>query len=196
MTIGQGVELGPVSLPVYRIVLAVGLLRVILRRETVAGGINTIDKLMIAWAGWMVFASFFHAWMPGSGPVYASGFVFNVTLGLFPDQGVVQRSVRTDGRVENGGVAARAGRAWRCSRSTSTRETIFGMFGGVPEDVYVRDGADSGTRPIRASDSGRYGRRRVLSADDRHLASAPHQRDHRPGCLRCHRVRQSPRAVR
>ena len=70
MTIGQGIDLGPVSLPVFRIVLAVGLVRVIVRRETIAGGINTIDKLMIAWAVWMVFASFFHDRVPGAGPVY------------------------------------------------------------------------------------------------------------------------------
>lgn len=83
MPIAQGLELGPVSLPGYRIVLAVGLVRVILRRENLVGGINTIDKLILAWGIWMVFASFFHEKIPGAGPVYALGFVLNVALVYF-----------------------------------------------------------------------------------------------------------------
>jgi hypothetical protein len=80
MTIGQGIEVGSLSLPVYRLVLAAGFLRVLIRRESIVGGVNTIDKLMVMWALWMIFASFFHVWKPGSGPVYASGFVFNIAL--------------------------------------------------------------------------------------------------------------------
>lgn len=83
MTIGQGIVLGPMTLPVFRMVLAAGLIRVLVRREGIVGGINTIDKLVVAWALWMIFASFFHKWQPGSGPVYASGFVYNIVLVYF-----------------------------------------------------------------------------------------------------------------
>jgi hypothetical protein len=140
MTIGQGVDLGPISLPVYRIVLAVGLLRVIVRRETMAGGVNMIDKLMIAWAGWTVFASFFHERVPGSGPVYALGFVYNIMLVYFLT------------RVWCGDlpelVAAVRSLAWllvpvavAMLAEHVLERNFFGMFGGVPEGVYVRDGA-------------------------------------------------------
>src|SRR5690606_33581947 len=47
MTLGQGVEIGPVSLPMLRILLGVGLLRVIVRGEMIAGGINRMDWLMV-----------------------------------------------------------------------------------------------------------------------------------------------------
>lgn len=139
MTIGQGVQLGPVSLPVYRIVLAVGLLRVIVRRETIAGGINTIDKLIIAWAGWMVFASFFHEWMPGSGPVYASGLVYNIMLVYF--------LTRVWCRDLSELMAVSRIMAWllvpvavAMLAEHALERNIFGMFGGVSEGVTVRDG--------------------------------------------------------
>ncbi len=138
MTMGQGVELGPVSLPVYRIVLAVGLLRVIVRREAIVGGVNTIDKLMIAWAAWMVFASFFHEWIPGSGPVYASGFVFNVALVYFLTR------VWCSNLSEL--IAVLRVLAWvivpvavAMLAEHIFERNIFGMFGGVSEGVSIRD---------------------------------------------------------
>ncbi len=140
MTIGQGIELGPVSLPVYRIVLAVGLLRVIVRRETIVGGTNTIDKLIVAWAGWMIFASFFHEWRPGSGPVYASGFVFNVTLVYFltrvwcSDLSELMAVLRIVGWLLVPVAVAMLA-------EHMLERNYFGMlFGGVSDDVYVRDG--------------------------------------------------------
>lgn len=140
MTIGQGIELGPISLPVYRIVLAVGLLRVIVRRETMAGGINTIDKLIIAWAGWMVFASFFHEWKPGSGPVYASGFVFNVTLVYFLTR-VWCRDLSELMAVLRMVAWLLAPVAVAMLAEHTLERNFFGAFGGVSESVYVRDGA-------------------------------------------------------
>lgn len=83
MTLGQGIHLGPLTLPVFRLVLAAGFVRVVLRGERPAGGINAIDKLIVVWALWMIFAGFFHEWNPGSGPIYASGFAFNVLLVYF-----------------------------------------------------------------------------------------------------------------
>lgn len=140
MTTGQGVEIGPISLPVYRLVLAAGLFRVILRRENTAGQINAIDKLVVAWAVWMVFASFFHEWKPGSGPVFAAGFVFNVTLMYFLT------------RVWCGDIEELIGvlrmMAWALTPVAlamllehTLERNVFGMFGGVPEGVYVRDGS-------------------------------------------------------
>src|SRR3954471_15162124 len=72
MTLGQGIVLGPFSLPVYRMVLTVGIVRVFVRNERLEGRINAIDLMVVAWAAWVFFASFFHEWEPGSGPVFAS----------------------------------------------------------------------------------------------------------------------------
>lgn len=82
MTVGQGVIIGGLNFPVIRILLLVGIARVIVRGEGISGGLNRIDKLMIAFSIWLIFASFFHIWGPGSGPVYTAGAVLN-TAGFY-----------------------------------------------------------------------------------------------------------------
>ena len=83
MTMGQKLELGPFSFPVYRILLGIGLLRVLTRSECLHGGLNSIDKMVIGWAVWVLFANLFHEWAPGSGPVAAAGTVYNIGLIYF-----------------------------------------------------------------------------------------------------------------
>ena len=70
-------------MPGYRLILALGLLRLIVRRESIFGGFNRIDRLMVAWAGWILLASFFQVWSPGSGPKYAAGNIMNATFSYF-----------------------------------------------------------------------------------------------------------------
>lgn len=60
MTLGQGFELGPLTFTVIRILVAVGVVRVIVRGERVAGGLNGLDWLMVAWGAWAVASSAFH----------------------------------------------------------------------------------------------------------------------------------------
>jgi len=139
MTIGQGVDLGQFSLPVYRITLAVGLLRVILRRE-MPDRINPIDKLTALWAAWTIFASLFHEWAPGSGPVYASGFVYNIALVYF----LTRAWCRDLGELA--GVLRIV--AWLLVPIAAAmvaehlvEKNVFGvLFGGVSDAVAIRDG--------------------------------------------------------
>lgn len=81
ITMGQGIDIG-INLPVYRLLVIVGFIRVFIKGETLPGGLNLIDKLMIAWGVWTVFCSFFHD-PAREGPVYASGMVFNQALPYF-----------------------------------------------------------------------------------------------------------------
>lgn len=60
MTLGEGIEIGSLSFPVIRILIAAGLVRVLLRGERLAGPFNALDGLMLAWAAWAVFSSVFH----------------------------------------------------------------------------------------------------------------------------------------
>ena len=60
MTLGQGVDLGPLTFTVIRILIAVGVVRVVMRGERVVGGVNGLDWLMIAWGVWACVASLFH----------------------------------------------------------------------------------------------------------------------------------------
>ena len=60
MTLGQGIELGSFHFPVIRMLLAVGLVRVIIRGERLAGRMNSLDWLMVVWAAWALISSLFH----------------------------------------------------------------------------------------------------------------------------------------
>ena len=49
MTLGQGIQVGPFHFPIIRIVLLVGVIRVLCRGEGLAGGLNGLDWLVLAW---------------------------------------------------------------------------------------------------------------------------------------------------
>ena len=71
MTRGQVLEMGPFHFTVIRILVLFGLVRVILKGERIAGGINILDKMVIAWAIWLALNSAFHT---------AGVFVFRIGL--------------------------------------------------------------------------------------------------------------------
>lgn len=60
MTLGAGIEVGPFHLMVIRILVAVGVVRVIIRGERLAGKINGLDWAIIVWAAWALMSSQFH----------------------------------------------------------------------------------------------------------------------------------------
>ena len=76
MTLGQGIELGPFHFMVIRILVAVGIVRVIVRGERLAGNMNALDWLMVTWAVWALISSFFHEDTP-SVLVNRLGLVYN-----------------------------------------------------------------------------------------------------------------------
>ena len=59
MTLGQGIEVGPFNFTVIRILIGAGLLRLLLRGERLAGGLNKMDRLMMLWAVWAVVSVWF-----------------------------------------------------------------------------------------------------------------------------------------
>lgn len=61
MSLGEGIEVGVLNFPVIRMLIAVGVVRVLLSGAGVAGGFNKLDGLMLAWAAWAVASSVFHA---------------------------------------------------------------------------------------------------------------------------------------
>jgi hypothetical protein len=60
MTLGSGVEIGPFHFQVIRILVAVGVARVIIRGERLADKMNRLDWLMVTWATWALISSLFH----------------------------------------------------------------------------------------------------------------------------------------
>jgi hypothetical protein len=60
MTLGQDIQVGPLHFTVIRILVAVGVVRVITRRERIEGGLRKLDWMMMIWGICAVLSSFFH----------------------------------------------------------------------------------------------------------------------------------------
>ncbi|TAE75321.1 MAG: O-antigen ligase domain-containing protein [Verrucomicrobia bacterium] len=148
MTTGQGLELGSMSLPMYRLFLLVGLLRVLMKGETLVGGVNRIDKLVMWLLGWMFFASFFHEYAPGSGPVYMLGIIFNISLVYY----LVRVWCGTVDEVV--GVVVGVGFvllpvAVEMVFEQALGKNLFASLGGIPESVIERNGRLRAQGPFR-----------------------------------------------
>ena len=148
MTMGQGINLGGISLPIYRMLLLVGVMRVVVKGERLEGQLNTIDKLIMAWAGWTFFAGFFHEWSPGSGPVYAAGYVFNLVAVYF-----LMRIWCTDLHDVTGVIVLLAFLLAPIALEMVMEKIVkinqFSVFGGVPHDVAIREGKYRAQGPFR-----------------------------------------------
>ncbi len=139
MSVGQGLELGSISLPIFRIVLSLGILRAILRGERLPGAMNTVDKLMIWMGVWLVFASLFHRQLPGSGFAFTVGLVIEILAVYFLTRvwcrsldelfGVIQAIAWLLVPVAVAMVAEHA-----------LEKNLFALFGGASEAIYMRDG--------------------------------------------------------
>ena len=139
MTISQGIELGPISLPIFRMLLLVGIVRVCIKQERLEHGFNSMDKLICVFGIWIVFASFFHTGGIGSGPVYVSGLVFNLLTSYF-----LIRIWCTDLREVSDLIAIVAFLllpiACEMLLEKVTKVNQFSVFGGVPHGVTLREG--------------------------------------------------------
>jgi len=72
MTRGQELDLGA-HFTVLHILVMVGILRVLLKREQIANGMNYVDRWLILWAFWLIASSAFHtddAWKFRAGVVW------------------------------------------------------------------------------------------------------------------------------
>ena len=76
MTLGQEITIGPFHFTVLRLLIAVGLVRAAIRGEQLAGGMNRMDWLMLAWSVWALASSIFHK-DPLSALVFRLGLAFN-----------------------------------------------------------------------------------------------------------------------
>jgi len=136
MTLGQGFELGPLNFPVIRILVAVAVLRVIVRREGLTGRLNGLDWLMVIWGAWACASSAFHeegALVNRLGLAYnACGIYFLLrvfcssiddVVFLFRTTALLLLPVAIEMIYES--VAA---------------HNLFAVFGGVPDIPEIREG--------------------------------------------------------
>jgi len=150
ITHGQAIEPGGIKLHVFRMLLVVGVLRTLFRGERIAGGFNTIDKLMVCLAGWLFVASFFHeSGAAGAGPIFITGKIAEIGLCYF--------LIRTfchdleDFSSIMGVIAILlVPIALEMILETFTGTNLFSkLFGGVREQVVEREGELRARGPFR-----------------------------------------------
>jgi hypothetical protein len=138
MTLAQGLEIGPFNFPVIRILIAVGVMRVVLCGQWVAGRINALDKAVIAWAAWMLISSLMHN-DPASTLVNRLGMVYNACGFYF----LLRVFCRGSENVE---VLARMTAliliplALEMVFERNTGRNLFAVLGGVNEWSEIRNG--------------------------------------------------------
>ncbi len=76
MTMGQDVEIGPFHFTIIRMLIATGVVRIILKGEHLAGGMNAMDRLMALWGAWVLISGFFHE-DASSALIFRLGLVYN-----------------------------------------------------------------------------------------------------------------------
>ena len=148
LTTGQGISIGGMYFPVFRLLLLLGVVRVLVKQERIEGGLLTKDKWVLALAAWVFVASFGHEFEDGSGPVYASGIALNITLSYF-----LIRIWTSDLENVKGVIAALAivlvPVAISMALEVTTGKNLFSVFGGVSLNAAVRDGELRASGPFK-----------------------------------------------
>jgi len=75
ISLEQQLQIGPFHLPVVRLLIAFGLVRVLMKGERVFGGINLLDRIMFLWAAWAICSLIFHK---SSIVVFRLGVVYDI----------------------------------------------------------------------------------------------------------------------
>ncbi len=148
MTTGQGIELGPISLPVIRLLLAVGILRVIVRGERMAGRVNAIDWCVIVFGAWTMFASFFHNGID-SGPLFASGVVLNIGIIYYLTRVFCRSTEELVGLIKVVAILLVPIALEMAYESLTGKNLFAALFGGSPLDVVMREGRLRARGPFR-----------------------------------------------
>ncbi len=137
MTLGQGIEMGPFSFPVIRLLIAAGVLRVFLRGERPAGGLNSLDKVLLVWGAWCLGSSLFHR-SPGDALVFRLGLAYN-TLGIYFLMRCFCASIADLAHLAKVTGIVLVPLALEMLQEHATGRNLFAILGAVPEEVTVRN---------------------------------------------------------
>ncbi|OGO13699.1 MAG: hypothetical protein A2Y53_04375 [Chloroflexi bacterium RBG_16_47_49] len=138
MTLGQGIELGSFSFPVIRMLLAVGLVRVIIRGERLVGRMNSLDWLMLVWATWALISSIFHE-VPSAALIFRLGLVYN-SCGIYFLLRIYCQSFDDVVRLCRITAILLIPMAVEMIYEKMTVHNFFSVLGGVPESSPIREG--------------------------------------------------------
>jgi hypothetical protein len=149
MTLGSEIELGPLHFSALRILIAVGVGRVLLRGERLANKMNSLDHLMVVWAVWALIASLFHQ-DTSEVLVNRLGLVYNV-CGIYFLLRVFCQSL--DDMVMLCRITAilLVPLAVELLFEKRTAHNLFSVLGGVPASCEIRDGKVRANGPFAHS---------------------------------------------
>lgn len=138
VTRAQGIEVGPLSFTVFRILIAAGLLRVLLRADWKELDVRRLDWLMAWWGTWMLVSVAFHR-DPASQIIERLGFVFDA-WGTFVVLRCLCRSVEDALALCRVLAIILAPIALSMLLEKATARNFFAFLGGVPEFSTIREG--------------------------------------------------------
>jgi hypothetical protein len=138
MTLGQNIEMGPFHFTVIRILVAVGVVRVIAKRERIKGGWKNLDRMMIVWGCCAVCSSCFHKDF-SSALVYRLGLAYD-SLGLYFLFRVFIQDADNILVLCRIVIIALVPVAIEMISETVTGRDTFSFFGGIPEASEIRAG--------------------------------------------------------
>lgn len=81
MPMDGGVQVGPFSFTLLRLLIGVGLIRKFSRGERMTGGMQSLDYIVVIWGLWCIMSGFFHE-EPGAAVVFRMGRTYNI-LGIY-----------------------------------------------------------------------------------------------------------------
>ena len=147
ITKGQGLDLGPISLPVYRLLLLASITRVLAQGHLSSIRLINTDKVVIAWGLWGIIASFGHDWSIGLTPIGAMGISYDLVLFYF----VIRALIDSQETFED----TLSFIAWLLLPialvmiiETFVYRNPFSFFGGVSEVTKIRDGRPRAQGPF------------------------------------------------
>jgi len=138
MTSAQSLDVGPFHFTVLRLLLLLGVIRVVVRHERAAGGLNGLDRLLLVWGAWQVCSSAFHQPF-GEALVFRLGVAYNV-LGIYFLVRVFCHSAEDMIQVIKLTAILLVPVALEMVAEKFSGRNLFAIFGGVPEEVEMRDG--------------------------------------------------------
>ncbi len=138
MTLGQMLIVGPFHFSVIRILLAVGAARILIRHERPTGGLCGLDWLMVIWASWALCASPFHR-EPHEVLVNRLGLAYN-TLGIYFLVRCFCQSFEDVTSLVKMTAILLIPVALAMLNEQLTHTNLFSALGGVPNEVYLRNG--------------------------------------------------------
>ena len=149
MTLRQSIEIGPFTFTVLRILIAVGLVRIVVRRERLTGGWNGLDSLIVMWGLWLAAASVFHENISTT-VVTHLGFVYNV-WGIYFLLRFFCTSLDDFVPLCRAAALVLLPVALEMVYEQVAFHNLFSVLGGVPAIPDVRDGRIRATGPFAHS---------------------------------------------